>query len=631
MSGITGIFYRDHQTVNSDLIKKINNKLSHRGPDGCGTWNGGPVGFGHQMLYSTPESLYENQPLEDKEFKLVITADVRIDNRNELIEYFNLDSIRTTDSELILKSYIQWGADCPRKLIGDYAFAILDKDSEKIFCARDHIGVKPFYYYLSPDLFVFATEIKAILTIPEISSKINETAIADYLLLLEEDKEITFYEGIYRLPPAHTLTITSDDKKIKHYWSLEPNIELDLDSDEEYSEMFFSVFHEAVKCRTRRAFPIASYLSGGLDSSSVVCTAHEILKEDNDSLQTFSAVFPDVPECDEQKYIKTVTDQCDLDFHLIRGDNITPFIDFDKVLWHADEPFNSLGYFQFYNLYKAAQKKGIRILLDGFGGDEVISHGSEFLIELARSKQLRKLFREVKMISNKKSYVNSYELLLNSVVIPLLPPKLKIVNQFFHRGSKLNHTKKMFRDDFSERIDLKERILSMNKSGMLFYPAKTQREYHFRLLNLGYIQHTLEDHDKILASFFIEPRYPFLDRRLMELCLALPPDQKLRDGWGRIVMRYAMDGLLPKKNQWRAEKTNLAPNVDHCLMNYAVETLDKVIVNDHTVLNNYLEMEYIREIHRRVKSGKDNTFKTLIWKTTALGLWLRNLEKNFTM
>mgnify|MGYP000875659545 CR=1 FL=1 len=186
MSAITGLFFRDGRLAYSEEIKKMNDLLSHRGPDGSGLWYEGSIALGHQMMHTTPESLYEILPFEHVNSDLVITADARIDNRNELAPLLGLKDVKSvSDSTYILMAYKKWGEKCPDKLLGDFAFAIWDKKNETLFCARDHMGVKPLYYFLSDSVFIFSTEIKALLGFPGVSNKLNELGVAFYLISID--------------------------------------------------------------------------------------------------------------------------------------------------------------------------------------------------------------------------------------------------------------------------------------------------------------------------------------------------------------------------------------------------------------------------------------------------------------
>src|SRR5918998_450263 len=184
MSGIVGIFYLDGRPLDPGLLRRMSESIAHRGPDGAGAWGEERgIGLGHQLFHTTPESLGEMQPLTDRGGNVVLTADARIDNRDELFATLDLDDRprgEVGDGELILAAYKKWGERCPERLLGDFAFAIWDRRKQKFFCARDHMGLKPFYYYRSGNIFVFASEIKALLRIPEVPQRLNEVAVADH-------------------------------------------------------------------------------------------------------------------------------------------------------------------------------------------------------------------------------------------------------------------------------------------------------------------------------------------------------------------------------------------------------------------------------------------------------------------
>src|SRR3989449_1054025 len=340
MSGIAGLWRLGGQPVEPAELESMTARLAHRGPDGTGAWREGPVALGHGMLHTTPESLREQQPLVGTRGDLVLAADARIDNRGELCSLLPAPS-DATDADLILAAYERWDETCPEHLLGDFAFAIWDAREQRLFCARDHFGVKPFYYHHRLGrLFAFASEIKGLLALPDVPRRLNETRVADYLVPLLEDKEITFYEEIVRLPPAHWMTVDREGIRRQEYWSLDPEREIRLGSDDEYAAAFREIFTEAVRCRLRSAFPVGSMLSGGLDSSSIVCVARELLAQGGcPRPHTFSAVFDDVPECDERRYIETVLSGGGVEPHLIRGDKVNPVERLEQDLVQQDEPF----------------------------------------------------------------------------------------------------------------------------------------------------------------------------------------------------------------------------------------------------------------------------------------------------
>lgn len=261
MSGIVGIYHLDNQPVDHEDLNSMATSLAHRGPDDVGIWQEGCVGLGHRMLWTTPESLGEKLPLASCSGELIITSDARIENREELIDTLNLHNYppaKLTDSELILFAYKRWHCHCPEYLLGEFAFAIWDKGRRTLFCARDHFGVKPFYYCKVGQTFMFASEVKALLSLPDVPRKLNEVRIAAYLTTVMQSKTTTSYQGIFQLSPAQILTIKDyAEINLRSYWSLDPKYEeLHLSSNQDYSDAFRKIFTEAVQCRLRSAFPI---------------------------------------------------------------------------------------------------------------------------------------------------------------------------------------------------------------------------------------------------------------------------------------------------------------------------------------------------------------------------------------
>ena len=412
------------------------------------------------MLWTTIESLHEKLPFKDYETGLIITADARIDNRKFLSETLNIgDKKEVSDSYFIIKSYEKWGEKCPEYLLGDFSFAIWDLNKNKLFCSRDHMGVKPFYYYLSDDLFIFSTEIKALFCFPGVKNEINELQIANSLIQLYDDKEITFYKNIKRLPSANSLTINMEDYNLNQYWDLDPYNEIHLNSQEEYINVFKDVFKETVRCRLRSAFPVASMLSGGLDSSSVSCIAQRILKTEYDSdLNTFSAIFESVPESNERNFIENVLNTDSFNSHYINVDKINPLDEIDKVLFYGENPAIAPNTFMSWNIYKEASKIGSKVLLDGLEGDMTVSHGDGFFEELGRNKRWNKLFHEVNCFSERLE-INPYKIIFQISLSTLIPKFLKRkVNSNREFNQNYGSRSRIIRKEFAESIGSFDKI-----------------------------------------------------------------------------------------------------------------------------------------------------------------------------
>lgn len=620
MSAIAGVYLLNGKSVDQNDLSRMNDCLSHRGPDGSALWCEGPVGLAHQMLWTTPESLHEKLPLEAN--GLVITADARIDNRGELLPALGLPEV-VSDSEVILKAYGKWGKDCVDRLLGDFAFVIWDKAKGELFCARDHMGIKPFYYYYKQgEIFAFATEIKALFACG-VPRRINEVRIGDYLAFIVEDKEITFYQEIKRLPPANSMTVSRDSLNMKQYWELDPTREIVMGSDEEYEKAFLDIFREAVRCRLRSAFPIGSHLSGGLDSSSIVCMARELLPKDQ-RLKTFSAIFDTIKECDERPYINAVLEKGDLEPYFIHGDEIGPLYDIDRVLWHMDQPFHAPNLFLTWALYKEAHNQHVRVLLDGMDGDNVVSHGITYITELTSKGRFISAIREILGLSKTRN-ASPMRILIKYSINPFIPYPFRQVWRVM-RGSNEDSPDniRLTNLDFARSIGLQDRRKALKNERSK--PALTTREDHWRMLTWGIHSYFLEISNMASAAFSIESRSPFFDKRLMEFCMALPGDQKIRLGWTRWIMRRALRNILPEKICGRGGKSRLGANFTYGLLEHHRDVLDDFVLSCEDTQGHYVNCFALHECHNKyvstegAKNSQDEALNIFVIAT--LTLWL---------
>ena len=648
MSAIVGIYYTCGKLVEEEQLTKMTDILAHRGDDGVGVWRDRHVGLGHRLLYSTPESLLERFPLVDSTENFAITADARIDNRQELIPLLEFDMPigEITDSQIILAAYQKWGDKCPEKLLGDFAFAIWDRRQQEMFCARDHFGVKPFYYHLSPEILIFATEIKAIFTESSISRQINEARIADYLSSMFHDPQMTSYEQILRLPAASWMKISASGKEIKTYWALDPEKEIKLDSDEAYAAKFKEIFTEAVRCRLRSAYDLGFTLSGGLDSSSITCTAREIAKNQSvPALHTFSAVFDEL-DCDERKYIDPMLEQGGLKAHFVNSDKIDPFDNLEQVLWHQDEAFFAPNWSMTWALYGRAQEEGVRIILNGYDGDNTVSQGYGYLSELAKAGRWLSLAQQTKELTKTLdvsfpkwywSYFKEYG--IKPFKNKYSPRRLikKIKQQFLKTqssnaaSSQACESNSILNSEFAAQINFTERHQSYRQT--VGNMGHDERQRHYLNLTGGLMSFGLEVMDKSMAAFGIEPRYVFCDKRLLEFCLALPPEQKLNLGYGRVVMRRAMEGIVPPSVQWRRAKTDFTPNFIRGLKCWQQEDWDKFIAENQTLLQKYIDLPTFNQMKQKFtdpQQEEDNQEARTLWLIISLISWLNQTENKFS-
>ena len=626
MSAIVALYHLDGRPIDPETLREMRDRLAHRGPDGAGLWHHGPIGLGHRMLWTTPESPRERLPLVDEAGSLVLTADARIDNRDELIASLGLSRHRSRelgDSELILRAYQRWGEACPAKLLGDFAFALWDGHRGVLFCARDPMGVKPFYYHQAPRLFACASEIKALLSLAEVPRRLNEARIGDYLLTDFEDKTTTFYQDIHRLPPGHQMTVTPDGARIHPYWSPDPQRELPLRDEREYVEAFRELFTEAVRCRLRSPSPPGAMLSGGLDSSSIACVAARILSQAAAGpLHTFSAIFPSLAEADrridERRYIDAVLATGGFQPHYVHADALSPLID---LLWREEEAIPAPSLYMDQAIFQAARGQGLRVLLSGFDGDTTVSYGYEYLEELARTGRWRRLLDEATALARNLG-VPRQRVIWHLGIRPLAPEwMIALWRRARRRSPEQPITREIIHPDLIQR--LRERPRSRHDNGSS--PRVDGRLAHYQALTSGLLTYALEVLDKAAAPLALEIRYPFFDRRLIEFCLALPLEQKLRHGWPRAILRQAMQGVLPPQVQYRLNKGNLSANFKRKLLDQDRERLDEVIRDPPDPLRAYVHLPALRAAyHRYIAEPLAREEEAVaVFLAAVLALWFR--------
>ena len=631
MSGIAGIYRRDGASAGDGSVRAMLDTMPYRGPDRSGVWSRGEAGLGHAMLCTTPESLEEQLPLWHPASGLAITADARIDNRDELLGALGLANRNDMgDGEIILRTYDKWGERCPDKLAGDFAFAIWDERKRRLFCARDQMGIKCLYYFVSPKTIAFASEIKALCALDEIPARLNELRILDYLANIFEDRAITFYKDIYRLPAASTLTVTPYAARTARYWTLDPTKELKLRSDGEYAEAFRECFQTAVKRRLRSAFPTGAALSGGLDSSSIASTARKLRRDAGiaDPLRSFSLIFPSMPrevirEIDEREYICEVLKQGGLEPTFVEADRHSPLGDVGRVHRHLDEAFFAGNLYLHWAMYQAARQQNVRVFLDGLDGDTTVSHGLEYLGELAVRGRWKTLRTEVGLLA-KRMNTDPRNIVREYCIKPFCPTWMYSTWRRLHgRPTDAGIPQNFLKDEFSARLRLKDRVAEMVCTKRACFTGA--REKHHAMIMFPLYAHALEVSDKASAAFGVEARYPFFDKRLIELCLSLPAGQKFQAGWSRSILRRAMAGILPEAVRWRASKANLSPNFYIRLLAGDREVLDEVILADAEELKPYVNMNSIRAAYTAYRSNplRSHADSVNIFSAVNLALWLR--------
>lgn len=623
MSGIIGLVNLNNAPLAAHDLDALAATLAHRGPDGVGLWHAGTVGLAHLKLATTPALSRETWPLWAGH--LTLTADARLDNQPELRAVLNLPH-DASDGAIILAAYEKWGTRCAEHLLGDFAFTLWDARRHTLFAARDHLGIKPFYYYHAPQFFVCASEIKALLAHPDVPRRVNPQRVAEFLSLLEcESRTGTFYQHIYRLPPAHWLELTPHSFRVQKYWELDPHRAIRLANDAEYAAQFHALFTEAVRCRLPQDAVLGSVLSGGLDSACVTATANELL--DGAAWQTLSIFFHGAHGTDERPYIHDVLARCrNFTAHEIDGTQLQPTLqDVQTILHQQDAPVWYPFVLPLKPLYETARANGVRVLLDGNDGDSTVaSCDNSYLPELLRTGRWRTFAHEVN--ASRPSFTQAprpvavrwLKALRNHGFHTLL--KEPVARAWHTRRGTLNE---LWETDFinpalAAQVGLWSRLAQLKHYA--WQPACTAREAHFRMLTNAPFPTHWEMLNHAASAYGLEYRHPFADKRLVEFCLAIPTAQKLARGQQRAIMRRALQKLLPPSVYERSGKGGVTHQYVRALLRQP-EARTLLVPPDNAVVWRYVHADHATNAyHSYLDQEKGAAAK--LWHVAALTLWL---------
>jgi asparagine synthase (glutamine-hydrolysing) len=565
--------------------------LTHRGPDGEGVWSrrsSGPpfVAFGHRRLAIIDLSDAAAQPMSSDDGSLHITYNGEIYNYVELMSELQSAGHRfrsRSDTEVILRAYEQWGESCLDRFNGMFSFAIWDERKRELFAARDRFGEKPFHYSWNPKsgFFAFASEIKALLALPEVEAAIDDRALYRFVAFQElAGSEQTLWRGVKRLPHAHYLKLqwtgSRFDLAIQRYWDIDLERVENL-SLTEAAARFRELFADSVRLRLRSDVPVGTSLSGGLDSSAVVCQIHALGSAGGQ--KTFSARMED-PALDEGRHIKTVLAQTG-----VEGHEVWPSADelervFSKLCYHLEEPFLSTSQFAQHLVMRLAAENDVTVLLDGQGADELLAGYKPYFAaryaDMAEKRQFAGLWREWRGFSARHN--RAFPLSTRMMFARAAPRAYGLLRRDSTNGQRPHilwrEMASWWNREWLEAF-AHEKPSELPPSGR---DRLTRKLYQDAMR--GELQELLRYGDRNSMAFSREIRQPFLDHRMAEFLFALPPEHKLFRGETKVVMREAVRDLIPQSVAQRQDKLGyqapLASWLDGPLEEWTLAKLDQM-------------------------------------------------------
>lgn len=604
MCGISGIFNFNGQHVDAVQLKKMNQLIHHRGPDGEGTFIDNNIGLGSNRLAIIDLREIANQPMFDTTGRYVIVYNGEIFNyielRDELLNK-GYEFYTKSDTEVILNLYKAYGEECLHKMNGMWVFAIWDKENKTLFCSRDRYGIKPFYYYRDGEKFIFGSEIKQILSC-SVNKSVNDDTVYDYLVFnFTDHSEETFFKNIYKLPAGYKITVRGKEFKLSRWYDL-PERYLNREESKSVYEEFYHLLYDSVRIRLRSDVEVGSCLSGGLDSSTIVCLMHDILKDEGKTeiQKTYTAAYDD-KEIDERKYVEEVIKQTNSDKYYLYPDSKTLMEDFDKLVWHQDEPFIGTTVFAQWSVFKKIHETRLKVVLDGQGSDEILLGYFSFFPFFLKRKFL-----------NPISFVNEY---IRGIITSELGTVKFTENLFYFNLPFIRY--KHVKVDSGSLVN-PEFLNSRNRKDIFYRVIGAKNLKINRLSNLWKISlpSLLRYEDKNSMAFSVEARLPFLDHRLVELIFSIPYDLLIKDGWTKYILRQSVKDKIPEDIRMR--KGKLAFSVPQKRWFKEIKRSMMDVFNEDCRSHQYVD--YGKVIHS-LESGKYSD--KLLFRVFALEKWMR--------
>jgi asparagine synthase (glutamine-hydrolysing) len=557
VSGLAGVWNLDGRPLDQALLVAISATLRHRGTDGEQRWAFDSVGFAHQHTWITPEEVGERQPV--RSLHAVAVFDGRLDNRAELLRALARPKT-SSDAQLILAAYDSWGDRLTEHLVGEFALAVYDLRRRRLVMARDVLGLRPVYYFRTDRLFVFASEIKAILAHPDVPVRPDDEGLADFVLVasrLIDQTSTTCFAGIKALEPAHVAVVEPHRFVTSRYWDFDPSRSIALGSLGEYAEAFREVFEEAVRRRLRSAYPVAISVSGGLDSSSIFCQATRLMRSGQVACPALVGVSyggADGSGADERQYVTEIERLYGVPVEQFVAEPLVGLVEhLDEQIAATEAPFVDYLWGVTRELHVRVAASGARVLVTGNWGDQIF-FSSAYLVDLCHRLAWKGVLQHLREFERWFGSVEA-RVLARRFVIDLarhhlprrLVPPLKWVRR---RVFGVERSKAWFADGFLARA-----LRMANRPATLgdgFHSAQARAIY--LEARSKYHVHCIEWHNKVDALHGLDAGLPVLDRDLLAFMMAIPGEVQNPGGVPRGLLREAMRDVLPEKIRTRRSK-----------------------------------------------------------------------------
>ncbi|MDQ0270914.1 asparagine synthase-related protein [Cytobacillus purgationiresistens] len=553
MSAIAGIYHLYKEPIPIEHRDGMMQAFQTFPANRRAVWNKDSIFFGCCSQWITPESVSEVLPFYDYERQLAITADAIVDNRDDLFERLQVyknDRPMVSDSQLILLAYEKWGEECPKYLIGDFAFMIWDERKRKLFGARDFSGTRTLYYARHDEKFAFSTTVKSLLSLPYITKNLNEEWLAEFIanpgMFESVDTSSTAYQHIHQLSPSHSITIIDEKIQLKRYCTLTEETKLRFKSDNEYVEAFQDVFQTAVNSKLRTFKKKGAHLSGGLDSGSVAAFASRTLKKQKEMLHTFSFVPVDDFEdwthksriANERPYIEsTVQYHSNLSPNYVSVSERNPYTEIDEWLDALEMPYKFFeNTYWLRGIYEKAAEMGIGVILNGQRGNWTVSWGPslDYFARLIKRMKWIKFYQEVHAYSSQSGIGRKriVSVVVNRKFMPITYKKEDLFPIFINRS-------------FARKTGVFEKLQEngIDPAGKMSSNAYKVRQDQFQ--QLYYWNTTGTYGAKMALRYGTVQRDPTDDLRVIRYCLSIPDEQFVRNGMDRALIRRATEGYLP--------------------------------------------------------------------------------------